>query len=151
MKKLVWIFLIGVCMLIVHAQTTSKKIPLFGYTLSCNTAIQTGHLLITNCSLPNTAWNEQLNIKITEYDSPIQPTQHQVEEILGNDKKQDKYLFSCPGTNRIIGGAISSNVPFEWIVMSTPKFLLFIEHASAKESFSSKTYLNELCRWNPEK
>ena len=151
MKKLIWIFLVGVCMLTVHAQTASKTISLFGYALSCNTGIQTGHLLITNCSLPNAAWNDQLKIKITEYDGPIQPSQHQVEELLGNDKKQNKYLFSCPGTNRIIGGAISSNAPFEWIVMSTSTFLFFMEHASAKESFSSKIYLNELCRWNPGK
>ena len=147
MKKILSCLLIGACTCVTYAQDTSKTIALFGHTLSCDNGIKTGHLLITDCVLPNSPWNERLKIKIINYDGTIQPTQKQVEEFLGNDEEQEKFLFFCRRTNRIIGGALSSHLPFEWIAMSTPSFLMVIEHATTKQSFSSKNYLNQLCQW----
>ena len=160
MKRLMCCLLLSMCAFAAQAQNIPDTITLFGYTLKCDGQVvgKKGELgrrqdaLKINCSLPNETANNRLHIDITTFGVEAKPTIQQMENILNkiSGKEDEKYTFSCPGTNNIVGGHIhSSSFPSEFIILDTPTFTASIDHTITQHMFSSKSYLNQLCQWKP--
>lgn len=160
MKKLICYLVLSTCVLAAQAQNIPDTVTLFGYTLKCTGQVvgKKGELgrredaLEINCSLPNETTTNRLHIRIKTFGVESKPTIQQMENILNkiSGKEDEKYTFSCPGTNNIVGGHIhSSSSPYEFIILDTPTFTATIDHAITQHMFSSKSSLNQLCQWKP--
>lgn len=164
MKKLMYCFLFGMCVVAAQAQNTPNTITLFGYTLECNSQVvgKKGELgrpsdaIKTECLLPNSSHiTSKLKVIMNSYGVTSKPTVEWMENMINKlaYKEDEKYTFSCPGSNKVIGGYIHTNssFPSESITLDTPTFTVLIEHSltSKEPMFSSKKYLNQLCQWEP--
>ena len=161
MKKLMCCLLLGMCAAAAQAQSIPDNIMLFGYTLACNSQLKEKKEkwgrpfdgFTAKCFLPNTSPStSSLTVSMRTYGTTLQPTVEVLEDTINEIAgENEKYIFSCPRRNTIIGGVINSSSPEETIILYTPLFTVNIFHRllPTEPMFSSKKYLNQLCQWEP--